>query len=111
MASLCLPEDGHDCLNLAQGFPDSAAPTALKEAAVDAIRKDFNQYEPTWGAKVMRDAIADKTRHFRQMAVDPETEITICGGVTRAMLSTILALVGPGREVLCFQPLSDSIGH
>src|SRR2546427_13286318 len=98
MTRLCLAEHGDDCLNLAQGFPDFAAPTALKEAAVDAIRKDFNQYATTWGAKVMRDAIADKTRHFRQMAVDPETEITVCCGVTEAMLSTILALVDPGDE-------------
>ncbi|TMF61319.1 MAG: aminotransferase class I/II-fold pyridoxal phosphate-dependent enzyme [Chloroflexi bacterium] len=110
MTRLCLAEHGDDCLNLAQGFPDFAAPTALKEAAVDAIRKDFNQYATTWGAKVMRDAIADKTRHFRQMAVDPETEITVCCGVTEAMLSTILALVDPGDEVIIFEPFYENYG-
>ena len=82
MTRLCVAEHGEACLNLAQGFPDFAAPAELKEAAVDAIRGDFNQYATTWGAKVMRDAIAAKTRHFRQMAVDPETEITVCCGVT-----------------------------
>jgi len=110
MTRLCLAEHGENCLNLAQGFPDFAAPTELKEAAVDAIRKDFNQYATTWGAKVMRDAIAAKTQHFRKMAVDPEMEITVCCGVTEAMLSTILALVDPGDEVIIFEPFYENYG-
>ena len=110
MTRLCIAEHGADCLNLAQGFPDFAAPTELKEAAVDAIRNDFNQYATTWGAKVMRDAIADKTRRFRNMAVDPETEITVCCGVTEAMLSTILAVVDPGDEVIIFEPFYENYG-
>src|SRR5438046_1837725 len=103
-------QHGDDGLNLAHGFPDFAAPSALKEAAFDAIRKDFNQYATTWGAKVMRDAIAAKTQHFRQMAVDPETEITVCCGVTEAMLSSILALVDPGDEVIIFEPFYENYG-
>jgi aminotransferase len=110
MTRLCVAEHGTDCLNLAQGFPDFAAPAELKEAAVDAIRQDFNQYATTWGAKVMRDGIADKTRHFRNLAVDPETEITVCCGVTEAMLSTILAVVDPGDEVIIFEPFYENYG-
>ena len=110
MTRLCLAEHGSDCVNLAQGFPDFAAPAELKEAAVDAIRQDFNQYATTWGAKVMRDAIAEKTRHFRQMTIDPEAEITVCCGVTEAMLSTILALVDPGDEVIIFEPFYENYG-
>ena len=110
MTRLCLAEHGADCLNLAQGFPDFSAPAALKEAAVEAIRNDFNQYATTWGAKVMRDAIAEKQRHFRQMTVDPETELTVCCGVTEAMLSTILAAVDPGDEVIIFEPFYENYG-
>ena len=110
MTRMCLEQHGAECLNLAQGFPDFAAPLALKEAAVDAIREDFNQYATTWGAKVMRDAIAAKTGHFRGVAVDPETEITVCCGVTEAMLSTILALVDPGDEVIIFEPFYENYG-
>ena len=110
MTRLCIAQHGVDCVNLAQGFPDFAAPAELKEAAVDAIRHDFNQYATTWGAKVMRDAIADKTRRFRNMVVDPETEITVCCGVTEAMLSTILAVVDPGDEVIIFEPFYENYG-
>ncbi|HEX3628834.1 MAG TPA: aminotransferase class I/II-fold pyridoxal phosphate-dependent enzyme, partial [Candidatus Dormibacteraeota bacterium] len=59
---------------------------------------------------VMRDAIAEKQRHFRGMAVDPETEITVCCGVTEAMLSTILAAVDPGDEVIVFEPFYENYG-
>jgi L-glutamine---4-(methylsulfanyl)-2-oxobutanoate aminotransferase len=110
MTRLCVAEHGSDCVNLAQGFPDFAAPAALKEAAVEAIRQDFNQYSTTWGAKVMREAIADKQQHFRGMAVDPETEVTVCCGVTEAMLSTILAVVDPGDEVIIFEPFYENYG-
>jgi aspartate/methionine/tyrosine aminotransferase len=110
MTRQCVEEHGADCVNLAQGFPDFAAPLELKEAAVDAIRSDFNQYATTWGAKVMRDAVADKQQRFRGMTVDPEREITVCCGVTEAILSTILALVDPGDEVVIFEPFYENYG-
>ena len=36
-------------VNLAQGFPDFAAPEQLKEAAKCAIDEDYNQYAVTHG--------------------------------------------------------------
>jgi aminotransferase len=110
MTRLCIAEHGADCVNLAQGFPDFAAPPELKEAAVSAIREDFNQYATTWGAKAMRDAIARKTQHFRGMTVDSETEITVCCGVTEAMMSTSLAVLDPGDEVIIFEPFYENYG-
>jgi aminotransferase len=44
------------------------------------------------------------------MTVDPETEITVCCGVTEAMLSTILATVDPGDEVIIFEPFYENYG-
>jgi len=110
MTRMCVDAHGAECVNLAQGFPDFAAPSALKQSAIKAIEDDFNQYATTWGAKVMREGIARKTAHFRGMSVDPETEITVCCGVTEAMLSTILALVDPGDEVIIFEPFYENYG-
>lgn len=33
-----------NAINLAEGFPDFAAPNYIKQAAVSAIHSDFNQY-------------------------------------------------------------------
>ena len=88
----------HDAVNLAQGFPDFAAPEPVKEAAVEAIRADVNQYAITWGAPNLREAIAEKAAWANGLRVDPERNVTVTCGSTEAMLSTLLALVAPNSS-------------
>jgi len=90
----------HGAINLAQGFPNFAAPDILKEAAAKAIRDEVNQYAITWGAKRLRDALARKYADWYGMTVDPEAEITVTCGATEAMASALLAIVDPGDEVI-----------
>ncbi len=100
----------HQATNLAQGFPDFPCPQELKEAASKAIFDDINQYPITWGDKVFRDAIAEKTRWHLGMDVDPETQITVTCGATEAMASAMLAIVNPGDEVIVFEPYYENYG-
>ena len=88
----------HNAVNLAQGFPDFAAPEVIKEAARQAISDDINQYAITWGAKALRDAIAEKFERTQGMRVDPEREITVCCGSTEAMMAAMMAIINPGDE-------------
>jgi aminotransferase len=98
----------HDAINLAQGFPDFAAPDLLKEAAASAIHGDFNQYAITWGAKRLRDAVATKYYDWYGLDVNPETEVTVTCGATEAMASVMLAVVDPGEEVIVFEPFYEN---
>src|SRR6187401_2389051 len=82
----------HGAVNLSQGFPDFAAPEALKEAACDAIRGDINQYAVTWGAKPLREAIARDVLRRYGLPVDPDTNLTVCCGSTEAMMATMMAI-------------------
>jgi aspartate/methionine/tyrosine aminotransferase len=100
----------HDALNLAQGFPDFPAPEQVKEAAVRAIRSDVNQYSITWGAKEFRQAIAERFERDTGLAIDPERELTVCCGATEAMISSLLAIVDPGEEVVVFEPFYENYG-
>jgi len=100
----------HGAINLAQGFPDFAAPEALKRAAVEAIHADINQYAITWGAKPFRDAIAAKYARTYGMEIDPEREITVCCGSTEGMIATLLAILDPGDEVVLFEPFYENYG-
>ena len=100
----------HGAVNLAQGFPDFPCPAELKEAACRAIQADVNQYAVTWGAKGFRDALAEKTRRFLGIEVDPEAEITVTCGSTEAMIASLLALVDPGDEVVVFEPFYENYG-
>ena len=67
----------HGGINLAQGFPNFAAPQALKDAAKRAIDADINQYAITWGAKSLRDALSRTYAELYGMTVDPETMLTV----------------------------------
>jgi aspartate/methionine/tyrosine aminotransferase len=107
---LARPDDAPLGVNLAQGFPDFPAPEAMKEAAVQAIRDDINQYAVTWGAPTLRRAIADKTENFYGVRPDPEREITVTCGATEAMMAALLALVDPGDEVIVFEPFYENYG-
>src|SRR5512145_1243024 len=74
----------YDSINLAQGFPNFAAPDALKEAAVRAVRDDINQYAITWGAQHLREALARTYASRYGLDADPEREITVTCGATEA---------------------------
>src|SRR5919197_1696238 len=70
--------DLHGAINLAQGFPDFAAPDEIKEAARAAIAADINQYPITWGAEFFREAIANQYRTRYGMSwVDARTNVTV----------------------------------
>src|SRR5579863_9047656 len=98
----------YDAVNLAQGFPDFAAPVDLKEAAIRAIEADHNQYSITWGAKPFRDAIAGKYLRTYGLEVDPEREITVSCGATEGMVAALLATTNPGDEIIVFEPYYES---
>ncbi len=100
----------HGAVNLAQGFPDFAAPEALKAAAAEAVFSDINQYAITWGAKPFRDAIAAKYLRHYALDLDPEREITVVCGATEGMVATLLAITNPGDEVVLFEPFYENYG-
>jgi aspartate/methionine/tyrosine aminotransferase len=100
----------HGAVNLAQGFPDFPAPAEIKRAAQEAIAADVNQYAITWGAKSLRNAIARQMQEWQGIAVDPETQATVCCGSTEAMISTLLAVCNKGDEVVIFEPFYENYG-
>jgi aspartate/methionine/tyrosine aminotransferase len=100
----------HGAMNLAQGFPDFAAPAEVKEAARRAITADINQYAITWGAREFRRAIAERFAKDTGIEVDPEREITVTCGATEAMIASLLAVVDPGEEVVVFEPFYENYG-
>ncbi len=95
-------------VSLAQGFPDFPAPDFVKQAAIDAIQAEYNQYSVTWGAKALRDAIARKYSRWYGLEYDPEREITVCCGATEGMIASLLAVTNPGDEIIVFEPFYEN---
>jgi len=100
----------NNAINLSQGFPDFAAPAVVKQAAIDAINADINQYAITWGSKSIRDAIVAKFGEQTGVQIDSERELAVTCGATEAMIATLLALVNPGDEVVVFEPFYENYG-
>ena len=107
MTRVCLAHRG---INLAQGYPDFPAPQRIKEEAIRAIQEDVNQYSITWGTPRLRRSIADKFASYNGISVDPEQHITVCCGSTEGMISSLVAMVDPGEEVIVFEPFYENYG-
>jgi N-succinyldiaminopimelate aminotransferase len=95
-------------INLGQGFPDTDGPSAMLEAAVEAIRSGANQYPPGPGIPELRAAISTQRQERYGLAYDPDTEILVTVGATEGIAAALLALAGPGDEVVVFEPYYDS---
>jgi len=97
-------------VNLSQGFPDFAAPVEIKDAACAAINADVNQYAVTWGARPLREAVAREFTRRYGVPVVADEQVTVCCGTTEAMMSTMMAIVDPGDEVVVFEPFYENYG-
>lgn len=98
----------HGAVNLGQGFPDFDCDPALVDAVTAAMRAGHNQYPPMAGVPALREAVAAKIEGLYGHRYDPGTEVTITAGATQAILTTILALVHPGDDVIVLDPCYDS---
>ncbi|HWV78220.1 MAG TPA: aminotransferase class I/II-fold pyridoxal phosphate-dependent enzyme, partial [Isoptericola sp.] len=95
-------------INLGQGFPDVDGPAFVRDAAKAAIDAGRNQYPPGDGVPELRRAIADHQRRRYGLDVDPDGEVLVTTGATEALAASILALAGPGDEVITLEPFYDS---
>jgi N-succinyldiaminopimelate aminotransferase len=95
-------------INLGQGFPDTDGPPEMLEAAAHALRNGRNQYPPGPGIPELRAAISVHQKEYWDLDYDPDGEIVVTAGATEAIAASILALAGPGDEVVVFEPYYDS---
>ena len=94
-------------INLGQGFPDTDGPESLLADVAANVTGGVNQYPPGIGVPALRTAVAEHQKRFWGLDVDPDT-VLVTTGATEAIASAVLALCGPGDEVVTFQPYYDS---
>ncbi|PON72433.1 LL-diaminopimelate aminotransferase [Trema orientale] len=94
-----------NAINLAEGFPDFPAPLHLKNAAISAIKSDFNQYRHVQG---LCDHLAKKVKQTHSLDVNPLTDVAICCGQTEAFAAAVFAIIDRGDEVILFDPAYET---
>lgn len=90
-------------LRLHIGEPSFRTPEHINQAAIEALQQEPLTYGPPVGWPWLRELLVEKIRRVNGYRVQPEN-IAITVGGTGAILSTLLATVGPGDEVLIPDP-------
>jgi N-succinyldiaminopimelate aminotransferase len=98
----------HEAINLGQGFPDQDGPLSLREVAAKQLLDGPNQYPPSKGMGILRQAVAAHAAKFYGLSYDPEDEVVITSGGTEAVTGALLAMAGVGDEVVMIEPTYDS---
>jgi aspartate/methionine/tyrosine aminotransferase len=96
--------------NLSQGFPDFDCSQEIKDAAINAILNNYNQYPVTFGEPELREAISKKAFSYNGIKCDPVTDITVTCGATEAMIASLKAMINPGDEIIIFEPFYENYG-
>ncbi len=98
-----LEATGRTIIHLEIGEPDFPTAGHISEAAVEALRAGHTHYVPAPGIPALREAVAAFLERTGRMRVSPD-RVVVTPGAKPIMFFTILALAGPGDEVLYPDP-------
>src|SRR6516164_134305 len=98
-----IEDAGGKIIHLEIGEPDFPTAPHIVEAAVEALRAGHTHYVPAPGIPPLRQAVAAFLERTGRMRVPPD-RVVVTPGAKPIMFFTILALAGPGDEVLYPDP-------
>jgi aspartate aminotransferase len=98
-----LAAKGVDVISLSFGEPDFHTPEHIKEAAKQAMDKNFTYYTPVAGYPELRKAVVAKLKNENNLDYDV-SQIVVSTGAKQAIANAVLCLVNPGEEVIIPTP-------
>jgi aspartate aminotransferase len=90
---------------LDQGDVSFDAPDTVKQGMARAIAENHTHYLPTVGLPRLRQLIAAKLRDKNHIPVDSDDDVIVTNGGTHGIYIVMQALLEPGDEVICPDPL------
>ncbi|MCC6627534.1 MAG: pyridoxal phosphate-dependent aminotransferase [Chloroflexi bacterium] len=99
-----MARQGIDVVDLGGGDPDFITPAHIRAAAEQAMNAGDTHYVNSRGTPELLAALADKLRRENGLVYDAATEILVAPGGKQAIYETVMALVGPGDEVIIPEP-------
>jgi len=95
--------EGVDVLDFSVGEPDFPTPSVAKEAGKSAIDRNVTRYTANEGTLTLRQAIVDKLQQDNGLSYTTD-QILVSPGAKSSLYCAMMALFGPGDEVLVPQP-------
>jgi aminotransferase len=100
-----LAQQGADVIRLDQGAVDIAPPSAFVERVAEVLADpEVHRYAPDPGLPGLRSALAHYGSERFGVEWAPGSEIVVTAGANQACFAALMALVGPGDEVLMPSP-------
>lgn len=94
---------GRKIVSFCIGEPDFPTPEGVKEAGIEAIRRNETHYSPSAGIWPLREAVAAHITETRGVRTEPD-EVVITPGAKPIIFHSLLAVAGPGDEVIYPNP-------
>ena len=94
-----LKREGIDVVDFSAGEPDFPTPKNIKDAAIDALNKNFTKYTPISGTPELKQAICDFHKDSYATTYKPNECIVTVGG-KHAIFNLTQALLNPGDECI-----------
>ncbi|MBS9768374.1 MAG: pyridoxal phosphate-dependent aminotransferase [Flavobacteriaceae bacterium] len=98
-----LKQKGIDIISLSLGEPDFSTPEFIKDAAIQAIKDDYNSYTPVDGYAELKEAIIKKFQRDNGLTYAPN-QIVVSTGAKQSIANVAMVLLNPGDEVLLPAP-------
>ena len=98
-----LKAQGRDILALTTGEPDFPTPEHVKQAAIEAMKREQTKYTNVDGMPDLKRAIQAKFRRENGLDYAPD-QIIVCAGAKQAIFNALTATLEPGEEVIVPAP-------
>ena len=98
-----LKNSGVDVIGLSLGEPDFNTPEYIKDAAIQAVKDNYNSYSPVDGYVDLKEAICTKFERDNNLKYKP-SQIVVSTGAKQSIANLCMVLLNPGDEVLLPAP-------
>jgi aspartate aminotransferase len=98
-----LKDKGVDVINMSLGETDFPTPDFVKDAAKEAIDKDYSYYTPVPGYKDLQEAISKKFKRDNNLNYKA-SQVVVSTGAKQSIINVVMATVNPGDEVILPAP-------
>ena len=94
-----LKEEGKDIIGLSLGEPDFNTPDYIKDAAIEAINKNYNSYTPVDGYTELKQAVITKFKRDNNLTYTLP-QIVVSTGAKQSLANVALVMLNQGDEVI-----------
>ena len=98
-----LKENGTDIIGLSLGEPDFNTPDFIKNAAIKAVKDNYNSYTPVDGYGDLKNSICKKFKRDNELNYKPD-QIVVSTGAKQSIANVVQVLINPGDDVLLVAP-------